>query len=282
MSVTGPNAGEAEYWSTSGQSWIRHEAVQDAILAPVTETLLTLADLSPGARVLDIGCGTGAHALAVADRVAPTGRVLALDVSGPFLDRTAARAKEANLPVQTRLGDAQVADWSGTFDHATSRFGVMFFADPGAAFANIARALKPGAEMLFAAWAPVKVNPWWHLPMAAASARLGALPPTPPHAPGPMGLADAEYAKAHLDRGGLRDVAVTPKTITLGPLGNAAEMAALGLKIGPAARAMRLFNGTESDAAAIADALTKAYAAYEDGGLVRIPATLNLIRARVA
>ena len=281
MTLGGPNADQAEYWSTGGQSWIDHEADQDQLLAPATEAVLEKAALQPGAKVLDIGCGTGAHALAVAAQVQPRGQVLALDVSKPFLKRTKQRAKATGLPVETFHGDAQVAELPGGFDVATSRFGVMFFSDPTAAFANIAKALRPGGRMIFAAWAPVSVNPYWRLPIAIASARLGTPPVTPPNAPGPMGLADRGFAEAALVSAGLQDVKVTEQQIVLGHQGGAQELAAQNLRIGSAARILRLFDGTETDRRAIQAELTQAYGAYEDGALFQIPATLNMIQARV-
>ncbi len=280
VGIAGPNAGEAEYWSTQGLSWIENEVAQDIMLAPATEFLLEASGFAPGMRVLDIGCGTGAHALAVAGRVAP-GEVLALDVSEPFLDRVRERAEAAGLPVSTLHGDAQTADLPGGFDIATSRFGVMFFDDPAAAFANIATALKPGGRMVFAAWAPVEVNPWWRVPGRIAAEHLGTPPPTPPNAPGPMGLANMAFATDQLEKAGLDDISVTPRQIVLGHVGGAAGMAALAEKVGPVSRALRLFDATEAQRAAVLEAVKTALAAYEADGEFRLPATLNIIEARV-
>jgi SAM-dependent methyltransferase len=282
VNTEGPNAEEAEYWSTKGLSWIENEQVQDELLAPVTDLLCDLTGFAPGERVLDIGCGTGAHALAVAERTAPDGEVLALDISEPLLERTKERARAANLPIKTMHADAQVAMFPGTFDVVTSRFGVMFFEDPAAAFANMAKALKPGGRLVFAAWGPVSINPWWRLPTAVASARLGALPPTPNHAPGPMGLADEAYVKAELAKAGLEEASVASRKIDLGTKSNAVKMAALAMKIGPAARVIRLANGTESDRTAIEEALVGAFSAYQDGETFAMPASLNIIKARVS
>ncbi|MDA8585126.1 methyltransferase domain-containing protein [Rhodobacteraceae bacterium] len=277
----GPNAEEAAYWSTKGRSWIEHEAVQDHLLRPVTDTLLELTQFQPGQRVLDIGCGTGAHALAVAEKVGPSGEVLALDISQPLLERAGQRFAGAGAPVQTYLGDAQVADVPGEFEIATSRFGVMFFADPAVAFANIAGALRSGGRMVFAAWAPVSVNPWWRLPITIAQARLGTPPPNKPNAPGPMGLADVTYLEGQLSGAGFTDFAVTPTTITLGATGGPADMAALSIQVGPAARLIRLFDARQADVAAIEDGLTRAYEDYVDDGAFAMPATLNIIDVRL-
>ena len=281
MSIEGPNAKEAAYWSTDGRSWIEHEAVQDQLLAPVTEAVLAFGEIAPGARVLDVGCGTGAHALETARIVGAGGSVVALDVSQPFLDRVAERARAADLPVLGLLADAQTAEWDDRFDVLTSRFGVMFFADPMAAFANMAKALKPGGHMIFAAWAARNVNPWWSLPASVAAAHLGEVPAAPPNAAGPMGLADADFVREVLQGAGLTDADLTPVEIMLGSLGDARETAEHCMKIGPGARVLRMKEGTDEDRAAIVDDLTEALAAYEEDGAVYVPAVLNMIEVRV-
>ena len=281
MVIEGPNAGEAEYWSTNGRSWIEHEALQDQLLHPVTKHLLSLSNIQPGQNVLDIGCGTGAHALAVVERLLPTGKVTALDISEPLLRRAIERFAAADAPVRAVLGDAQIFDFPREFDMATSRFGVMFFADPAAAFANIAKAIRPGGRMVFAAWGPVSANPWWRLPLNIAKARLGTPEPTPPNAPGPMGLADVGYLEDQLAGAGLSSFSITPTTIALGRMGGPTEVAAQSLRIGPAAHLIRLFDASSADVQAIEDNLTRAFEDYVDEGVFTLPATLNIIDVRV-
>ena len=281
MVTESPNANEAEYWSTNGRLWIEHEVLQDRLLYPVTEHLLNLSDIQPGQNVLDIGCGTGAHALAVVERLLPTGKVTALDISEPLLRRAIERFAAADAPVRAVLGDAQIVDLPREFDLATSRFGVMFFAEPAAAFANIAKAVKPGGRMVFAAWGPVSENPWWRLPLNIGKARLGTPEPTPPNVPGPMGLADVTYLEDQLAGAGLSSFAVTPTTIALGTMGGPAELAAQSVRIGPAARLIRLFDASPADVQAIEDDLRRAYEDYSDSGQFALPARLNIIDIHV-
>lgn len=278
-----PNAEEADYWSgPSGLTWIENEAEQDRLLGEVNDVVLTHAQIGAGGRVVDIGSGTGALTIAAAEAVGPGGAVLATDISPPLLARTAERTR--HLPqVTTFNADTQTADWPPPpADAAISRYGVMFFSDPTAAFANIARALRPGGRMAFAAWAPAAENPWWRLPHRIAAERLGAPPPVPPNTPGPMGLADADWALDHFRAAGLADAACETVTVPLIHDGGARGAADLALRVGPAARVLRLMGGREADRDAIRAALEAAFAPYETAGQARIPARVHLYTARRA
>lgn len=277
-----PNSEEQTYWSgPSGQSWIRHEAAQDRLLSEILRTVLDRADLSAGERFLDIGCGTGALSVAAAQATGPTGRGLTTDISQPLLRRAAARLRQAPH-VSTLLADAEVAEWPETgFDVALSRLGVMFFAHPPRAFANIASALRSGGRMVFAAWAPVARNPYWRDPARLATDRLGDVSKTEPNTPGPMGMADADWSLAQLRSAGLENVACEEVEVGLPIDGSAEDAADLALAIGPAARVVRLHDASPADVAAIRDDIAHDMKQYRDGGTVRIPAVLNLYTARV-
>lgn len=276
------NSDEQAYWSgPSGQTWITHEIKQDRLLSEALTAILQRADLQPGEGVVDIGCGTGALSIAAAYAVGPTGRGLATDISQPMLDRAAERLKDASH-VSTLLADAEVEAWSETgLDAALSRFGVMFFADPPRAFANIARALRPGGRMVFATWASVHRNPYWRDPARIASARLGDLPKGEPNTPGPMGLANIQWSLAQLRAADLVDVACEEVAIELPIDGSPEDAADLALVIGPAARVIRLFEASSGDVLAIRADIARDMEQYQDGGSIRIPALLNLYTARV-
>ena len=141
--MSGGNTTQRDFWSgPSGKSWIAHEARQDALLESVADLVIDRALLQTGERVLDIGCGTGAVSEKAARALGPSGSVLASDISKPLLDRAAHRL--ADFPyASTLLGDAASVTWpEPPFDVALSRFGVMFFDDPSAAFVHIAGALR--------------------------------------------------------------------------------------------------------------------------------------------
>jgi len=277
----GPNAMQADYWSgPSGMSWIDREQEMDVTFSEITALILETAGLAPGEGVVDIGCGTGALSLAAAEAVGEGGHVLATDISAPLLARAAARAAGYDQ-VETLLADAEVADWRGAvFDAAISRFGVMFFANPPAAFANIARALKPGGRIVFAAWGPLAENPWWTIPQRIASARLGSPPTTPPNVPGPFGLSDADWALEQLRAGGLREVGCALTDIRLAFPGDSEAIAASAARLGPAMRIISQFEATDADKAAIAAAVAAEMKQFDRDGRAFVPARLHLFTAR--
>ena len=275
-----PNAEEARFWSgTAGQSWIDLEDVQDRLLSELSDVTLSRAGLKPGDRAIDIGCGTGALTVAAAEAVGDKGRILATDIAPPFVARTAERA--SHLPqVATYLGDAQIAEWpEAGFDAAISRLGVMFFADPPKAFANIASALRPGGRMTFTAWAPAAVNPYWSDTARISVDRLGAPPKSKPNTPGPMGLSNRDWSLEQFRAAGLGDVACEEVDAFLPVDGPPEKAAALSMQIGPPARVIRLFEASDADRAAILDGLTRLMEAFRQGERVMIPARLLVYSA---
>ena len=275
------NASERDFWSgPSGQSWVASQEEMDTQLAEVAHLVMRHANPQPGERVLDIGAGAGALSLLAADAVGPSGHVLAADISKPLLDCASDRGRE--LPqFQTLLADAQVTNWPDVaFDLAISRFGVMFFADPPAAFANIARALKPGGRIIFAAWAPPGDNPFWKIPTKHAVALLGQPPKTEPDTPGPMGLADIDLACERLAQGGLEEVAGRVETVHLRHPNGARAFANLCCRIGAAKRTITYFEADETAQKTIEDAIAADFAQFEQpDGSCAIPAGINLLTA---
>ncbi|MBO9410682.1 MULTISPECIES: class I SAM-dependent methyltransferase [unclassified Ruegeria] len=282
--MTIANEEQAEFWgnSPSGAKWLTYEDQMDALLAPVLDLVLERAALQPGQRVLDIGCGTGASTILAAQAVGPDGHVLAADFSQPFLKRAAERAQtnsHANIGFQ--FADAQTHPFEeGDRDILISRFGVMFFEDTVAAFANMARALKPGGRMCFAAWGPLSGNPWFRLPHIAATERLGTPPKVDRNAPGPLAFHDQDRVSGLLAEAGLTDITVDAVPLTLPVRGTLEDSAALCTRIGPAARVIAHFDGTPEDVAAIRQAVAEEFRPYATGDVVEIPALINLFQAR--
>lgn len=276
------NTAQAEYWaSAAGYQWIAREALMDALLSPVLTRVLHHAALQPGESVIDIGCGTGASSLAVARIVGPKGHVTSVDIAAQLLDRASIRANDAGLPnINFVLADAQTHAFAPqSADAMISRFGVMFFEDPVAAFANMARALKPNGRMIFAAWPPAAKVPWFSISVAAAVARLGKPSQTDPNAPGPLAFQDPERVTALMEKAGLTDVRCQPEMVDLTPDGDAADIIAFAARIGPAARIVAEFSGTEADTKAIEAEVGKAFAIYQTDQGMRFPTGILLYSA---
>jgi SAM-dependent methyltransferase len=170
-------------------------------------------ELLPGQQVVDLGCGSGRTTLELAARVGPDGEVVGVDLSAQMLARGRERAALRGAgTVEFVHADAQVHDFGAArFDAAYSRFGVMFFADPVAAFANVRRALRPGGALSFVCWQGMSGNEWMLIPGAAVAEVTGSLPPMPgPDEPGPFSLTDPARVRAVLGAAGFGSIAITP------------------------------------------------------------------------
>jgi SAM-dependent methyltransferase len=206
-----PNVEQVEYWDGSGgEHWVAQQARYDHINAGFGDRVVEVLSASSGERVLDVGCGNGALSLAIGPLVAPDGSVLGLDISGPMLAMATTRARAAGLEnVRFERGDAQVhALPDGGFDAVVSRFGVMFFDDPHAAFANLARSLRPGGRVVFACWQDLVANDWLIVPVGAALAHVPMPDLGEPGGPGPLSLSDPDRIRSLLEGVGLAEVSV--------------------------------------------------------------------------
>jgi len=272
-----PNAAQATYWNeTAGPTWAELQAPLDRQLEPLGRRVM--AELSlPGARVLDVGCGAGATSLALAEAVGPDGAVLGVDVSHPLLEVARARAAgRSNLTFQEADAQAFVLP-PAAFDAVFSRFGVMFFSDPAAAFANLRRALKPGGRLAFVCWRAPTENPVMVLPMQAALP-LVATPPAPaePGAPGPFAFADPERVRGILESADFEAIAITPHDEKIGS-GGLDTALGIALRVGPLGTLLRE-NPDQRDAvvAAVRDAL----APHEGPDGVKLDSATWIVTAR--
>lgn len=202
-----------EYWNgRPAHAWVTDAERFDTMLAPFGRRLLTAAVLTPGARVLDVGCGNGAISLEAARTVGPGGWVTGLDLSAPMLRVARRRAEEQGFDVDFVQGDAQTASFDEPFDVVLSRFGVMFFDEPEAAFANLAKAARTGGRLCFVCWQEMFANEWIAVPAMAMVAHVG-IPDLPePGVPGPFALADAQRTRSLLESAGWSEVIVEEHT----------------------------------------------------------------------
>lgn len=279
---------QAEYWNGEvGQRWARSQAVLDAVFAPLTDALFAGAALRPGERVLDIGCGAGATALIAAEAVGAAGRVLAADLSEPLIGVARARpSAEGAAPIDWIVADAETRDFGAEgFDRVISRFGVMFFSDQRAAFANLRRALAPRGRLTFLCWRAMAENPWVTVPRAAVLPLVPDAAPPDLEGPGPFRFADPDGLRRLLTETGFSDVVLTPATrdLVLGRGGDgsaraAAEAAAaVVVELGPVSRLLRDAEPTLRQAARAA--VVAALLPHAEGGAVRLEAGCWLVSA---
>jgi SAM-dependent methyltransferase len=206
-----PNVEQMDYWNgAGGEHWVAEQVRYDEINAEFGARVAAVLAPQPGDRVLDVGCGNGALGLAIAPLVAPVGVVLGLDISGPMIEAAAQRAHAARLSNAIfEHADAQTYRLEGAaFDAVVSRFGVMFFDDPDAAFANLGRSLRRGGRTVFTCWQDVLANEWLMVPAGAALAHVPMPDLGEAGEPGPFSLAEPDRVRSILTGAGFADVQV--------------------------------------------------------------------------
>lgn len=229
----------AEWNGEQGRKWVEWQQTIDALVSPFGAAAMDRAALLPGERVLDIGCGCGSSSIALAQRVGSGGAVLGIDVSRPMLEVARARGA-AHAQLAFVEADAGQAALPGGNDLLYSRFGLMFFAAPAAAFKHLRSALRPGGRCVFVCWRTPRDNPWAMTPLAAARQALGITPaPADPHAPGPFAFADERRLSGILSNAGFSgmDIQRFDAPVALGATPRAAAESAA--QIGPVGRLVR-------------------------------------------
>jgi SAM-dependent methyltransferase len=279
---TTANAAQQEYWNTiAGPRWVGLEGFVERRVQAVNDLLLARSAVAGGEKVLEIGCGTGAFTVPLAEVVGNRGEVLAADISAAML--AAARKRLAGTGLRNVAlveADAQTHEFApARFDVVTSRFGVMFFADPAAAFANLLRAVRPDGRLCFACWASLEDNRHWLIPYEVVLRHLGPPAPKPPRAPGPMAFADPDYVRSFLGAAGWTAIEIhreTPDIIASTPQ-EEAEHACI---MGPSGRLVDEKQPDQVTRETIQAEIEEAFAAALRGGNPRLPSTVFLVTAR--
>lgn len=235
------NTAQIDYWNgPAGETWVRDADRLDRMLAPFAEAITNGVKLAPGQRVVDVGCGAGALSLSL-EAGSVNVEVTGVDVSEPLL--ALARQRAQAVGAKSRFVKADAAEWQPPepVDAVVSRFGVMFFEEPAAAFENIRKGTKPGGQLRFVCWRPLPENDWALLPLKLAMPFLKE-PPEPPQpgAPGPFAFGDEAYIRDILTRAGWSEISISPWNgqISL-PGAQPAETAAFMLEVGPLSRLIR-------------------------------------------
>jgi len=258
-------------------AWAEVRQPLELQLAPLGRHALAALAPQPGESILDIGCGGGETALDLARAVAPDGRVVGVDLSAAVL-AFAQRAAKGCERVRFVQADAQVCPFvPASFDAAFSRFGVMFFIDPIAAFINIRRSLRPNGRLAFVCWRALEENPLDIVPLRAASAHLPTQPAHDPDGPGPFAFGNPDRARGILEGAGFRKIEITARDEEVGS-GDVDTMLAVCSRVGALGKILR-----ESPAlrAAALPTVRSALAAHDGPNGVKLKAATWVVTAQV-
>jgi len=273
------NAQQIEYWNgPTGAKWAALQERIDHFLGTITDSAFVFAAPASGERALDVGCGCGTTTLRLALQLAPGGGATGIDISAPMLSVARARAAAQNADVAFLEADASSFAFQPVFDLVFSRFGVMFFADPAAAFANMRNALSPDGRLAFVCWRSAKDNAWATVPMAAAKDHLPPQEPADPLAPGPFALADEARLRTILKDAGYRDIEIEKFDGHVNMGETIEDAVTQSLAVGPLSRA-----AADMDEAArrnIGKAVAQALASFQSPIGITLPAACWLVRAR--
>jgi SAM-dependent methyltransferase len=246
------------------------------------ERVITAAGLRPGERVLDVGCGAGQLTTQAAAAVGDSGRVVGADISTELLAVTQRRADAAGLKqVEVLEADAQVHSFpAAAYDAVISRFGVMFFADPVAAFRNLRAATAVGGRLAFVCWQAAPVNEWAVVPLFAVGPHVGFPEPPPAGAPGPFAFADADGLRQILADAGWVDIAIEDVKTTVTPGGARTADEAVAFICEDTFGKMLLANAGSEQRAAAVSALCDAYEERRTADGINLNAAVWIVTAR--
>jgi SAM-dependent methyltransferase len=275
------DAGQAAIWNgVIGRGWVDTQDALDRLFEPFERLLVEETRRAGAGAVLDVGCGTGATTLAIARALGPSGgRAVGVDISEPMIARARERALAEKLPATFAVADAQAHafDASG-FDLIVSRFGVMFFDDPIAAFANLRRAARPGAALALIAWRSPADNPFMTAAERAAAPLLPSLPARRPDEPGQFGFANRSLVERILSAGGWSDIEIEPLDVDCAF--RERDLLPYMTRLGLLARVLPTLGA--SDRERVIAAVRPAFDEWVHGGEVRFTAACWMIRARAA
>jgi len=262
----------------AGEAWVEAQRILDQMFAPLATHLLEAIPPGDDLHVLDVGCGTGAVALAIAGQLGPQGRVTGVDISAPMIALARERAQRAGLAVDFIVADAQQHAFApGSLDRIVSRFGVMFFDDPVQAFGQLQRAAKRGGELQALAWRRPDENAFMTTAERAAAPWL-QLPPRSPGAPGQFAFADQARVEQILSDGGWEDIEVLPLDVVC-PI-DRADLATYVALLGPVGSALRAPDLDGATRTQVLEAVMAAFAPFIEGDAVTFTAACWEVRAR--
>ncbi len=278
MNASDPKAEQLAYWSGPvGERWAAWQPILDRALAPFAERLVSAAELKSGERVLDVGCGCGVTTLLASTAVGSTGSIVGVDLSAPMVERARSRSSGRGN-IHYVLTDAAVEDFDKSFDAALSRFGIMFFDDPVAAFRNLHAALVPGGRIAFACWRSLAENEWARVPRELAARFVTATGPWKVDGPGPFSLADRARIESILEQAGFSKIVIEPfdADVVMSEDG-AAGAVEFATNVGPASALLR--EASPETKIAVRAALLEAFTAFGKGAELALRGATWIVRA---
>lgn len=269
---------QSELWNGRvGAFWVEAQETFDAMLRPFAERIVEEVSALHPKDVLDVGCGSGATTLALKRALGDGTHLTGIDLSAPLVQNATARASADGLEAAFIRADAAEHSFGARkFDVLMSRFGVMFFADPVAAFANLRRAANDRAEAVFIVWRSPDENPFMSAPPRAAAPFLPDIPQRRPTDPGPFAFADPDHVRSVLSAGGWAEIDLQPIDVAC-----SFPSAALEDFIARPSPVLPDLDALDSEVRAeILSAVRAAYAPFVDGADVRFIGRCWIVRAR--
>lgn len=277
MEPSANNEMSALWNAHGGETWVELQVLLDRLFLPFENMLGDAVSRTGASNLLDVGCGTGATTLAAARAIGSAGVATGLDISRPLVEAAQRRAEMANVAnARFLLADAQTAPLPpATFDAIISRFGIMFFDDPKAAFANLRRAAARGAPLTAFVWRKPSDNPFMVAAEVAAAPFLPELEPIGSNAPGQFGFADPQHVRRILDS--------TWHEIRIESVNAVCELETdeldrYAVKLGRVGKILPQLS--EERRAVIVEAVRRAFVPFVSGGRARFTAACWRIEAR--
>lgn len=284
LEADGPNKDQITAWNAElGEKFIKYHHALDQMISPFGAEAMKRLNLTTGDCILDIGCGCGETSIAMARKVGAKGEVVGADISEIMLARAEDAAVHAEVTnVFFEQADVQTSSLHPrTFDAAFSRFGVMFFADPVAAFTNVYEALHDGGRLAFACWRPLGENPWMAKQLEAVAPMFELPPPPPPDAPGPFSFGDPERVKTVLSQAGFEKIETEEFTtdLILGGTRDLDEAAEFAIDMGPVSFLLKEMEADEATRRRAFEAVREALKAFHTGNGVALGASAWIVSA---
>jgi SAM-dependent methyltransferase len=280
------NADQIAFWNgPGGEQWAKGQESMDENLRPFAEAAIALAAPMDGESALDVGCGCGDTTLILSERLGLDGRAVGLDISGPMI----ARAKERAAAFETMglpspkflIGDASTHKFRApNYDLLFSRFGVMFFDNPTAAFANMRKGLRSGGRTAFICWQPMAKNDFFLVPTAAALTVLPAPEPPTPNAPGPFAFGDNDRLNKILADAGFDSIQIESHfaDMEVGEADAIPDAAKTLTKSGPLTRLVA--DADEATTEKVLEAVESALANHISNGKIKLGTQTWLVSAK--